>query len=716
MKRIPYAFLAAVFFSLAAYAQNNVPPPPLDDTDVVKISTTLIQIDVAVTDKKGKPVRDLKPEEVEVYENGRKQNITNFTFVSGENQTTRESTSENRTNIPLPPPSIIRPEQVRRTIALVVDDMSLSFESVHFVRRALKIFVDKQMRDGDLVAIIRTGAGVGALQQFTTDKRQLYAAIDKVRWNPRGTGGVTAIAPLEPLDFESGASFPAGGAPPEIEEQEEGIDAPRDELDNFRESVFTVGTLGAINFIVRGMGDLPGRKSIMLFSDGMASLTGGEGTNDRVLSAIRNLIELANRASVVIYATDARGLQPTGITAADNVMGRTAQQIARVPSDRGFRLFETREGLIYLAEETGGLALFNTNDLSEAVRRMLDDQSYYLVAYEPDEEIFDPAKRRFNKLEVKVKRPNTDVRYRSGFFGVSDEQIAEKPEAASNDSQKILRAISSPFVADDIELRLNAVFGSDEKTGAYIHSFLHIDGENLAFKELPNGKKQAVFDIVALQVGDNGITVDSIGKTFTATVDEKRLLDIKRRGMIYDFVFPAKTPGAYQLRVAIHDKENGKLGSANQFIEVPDLKKKRLALSGIILENIPFEVWEKSNAGQDTSRRSNPLDDTTLRQFKPGTVLNYGLIAYNPKRDANGRTSLTGYIRVFRDGKVYFTGTPKPFNVISANAQKTHFGGSLNLGENMPAGEYVLQIVITDNLAKKKRQTATQFVPFDIIN
>ena len=81
--------------------------------------------------------------------------------------------------VPVPlPPSNTRPDQVRRTIALVVDDLSLSFESTYYVRRTLKKFVDEQMQEGDLVAIIRTGAGIGALQQFTTDKRLLYAAIE----------------------------------------------------------------------------------------------------------------------------------------------------------------------------------------------------------------------------------------------------------------------------------------------------------------------------------------------------------------------------------------------------------------------------------------------------------------------------------------------------------------------------------------------------------
>src|SRR4029079_8918845 len=129
---------------------------------------------------------------------------------------------------PVLPPTPVKPEQVRRTIALVVDDLTLSYESTYYVRRALKKFVDEQLQDGDLVAIIRTGAGIGALQQFTTDRRQLYAAIERVRWNPIGAGNVGAFAPLESRE----RSF---DPPPEPGPGERTPEAVKREFDEFRE-------------------------------------------------------------------------------------------------------------------------------------------------------------------------------------------------------------------------------------------------------------------------------------------------------------------------------------------------------------------------------------------------------------------------------------------------------------------------------------------------
>src|SRR5437588_10758864 len=137
--------------------------------DVVRITSNLVQVDAVVTDKKGQPVTDLRPEDFEIYEDGRPQRITNFSFVSvadgaptaGAPATESAAHPHTRTGeaaAPVPPVRL-RPEEVRRTFALVVDDLGLSFESMHFVRAALRKFDDEQMQPGDLVAIIRTGAG-----------------------------------------------------------------------------------------------------------------------------------------------------------------------------------------------------------------------------------------------------------------------------------------------------------------------------------------------------------------------------------------------------------------------------------------------------------------------------------------------------------------------------------------------------------------------------
>lgn len=708
MKTLLPLIIFTVCFAPASYSQIPSPSPtPSDDGDVVKISTALIQIDVTVTDKSGKIVSDLRSDEIEIYENGKKQDISNFSFISSIRDVTEKPRDRKDQPVVLPP-STVRPEQVRRTIALVVDDLTLSFESTYFVRRALKKFVDEQMQEGDLVAIIRTGAGIGALQQFTNDRRQLYAAIEKVRWNSSGAGGIGAFAPLE-ARVEGDDDEPEPG-----ERTREGVER---EFNDFRENLFAAGTLGAINYIVRGMQDLPGRKSVMLLSDGFSLFNRDAAGNvqaNRVLDSLRRLVDMANRASVVIYTMDARGLQYTGITAADNTSGRSAEQIEQSMSERRDRLFNTQEGLRYLARQTGGLAIINNNDLSGGIRKILDDQSYYLVGYQPEDETFDPKIRRFNKLEVKVTRPGTRVRYRSGFFGISDEKMVRPKDEDPN--RRLMMALTSPFAVNDLAVRLNTLFYNNAREGSFVRSLVHIKAQDLKFTDEPNGEKKAIFDIFAVGFGDNGVPVDQIAKTYTISMKKDVYERITKTGLVYDFSFPIKKPGAYQLRVALRDHGSDKLGSANQFVEVPNVKKNRLVLSGVALENVSFSEWKNRVEGKPSQAETTVLTDTSLRQFKRGSILVYGITAYNPKRNPQGTANLTYQTRLFRDGKPIYEGEAKPIPDDGKDDSKAvGFSSALQLGTVMEPGDYVLQITIIDSLAKEKRKTASQFVQFEVL-
>jgi len=692
---------ALFFCSIHATAQTGsvLPSPtPPDDNDVVKISTSLIQIDVSVTDKNGRVITDIKPEEIEIYENGEKQRITNFSFISSVKTTVETPKVTDKNAIPLPPVAL-RPENVRRTYALVVDDLSLSFESAYQTRRALKKFVDEQMQDGDLVAIIRTGAGIGALQQFTSDKRILYAAIEKVKWNSQGSGGVSAFAPIESSPDTSLQSDTEATS----DDAESTVSGDGQTLDDFRTRVFATGTLGALRYIVTGMNELPGRKSVILFSDGFKLFETDESGNQvggEVLDFLQQLVDLANRSSVVFYTVDARGLQYTGFTAADNISDTNPDSMNALSQDRRDQLLDTQEGLSYLARETGGLAIKNNNDLSGGVKKILDDQSYYLVAYEPDSETFDAAKRKYNKLEVKVLRKDTKVRYRSGFFNVADRP--EKPVSTLSPVAQIETALVSPFAVSGINMRLNALFGNDEKTGSFVRSLIHIDANDLKFTDEKDGTKKAVLDVLAMSFGDNGQIVDQLAKNYSLILKPDAYRKAVAEGIIYQFAFPVKNAGAYQYRVAIRDTQGGKVGSASQFIEVPNLKKNKLTVSSIVLENMTVAT--------------NPLADTVLRRIKAGSLLSYNYFVYNAKLNSAKQPQLQSKIRLFRDGKLVLDGMQKPLALRGqTNAKQIKGRGGLAIGDKFAPGDYVLQVVVIDELAKAKQQIATQFVQFEIV-
>jgi VWFA-related protein len=731
MKALFFSAFALTLSAANAFGQAAKPSstPPGVESGVVKISTNLIRIDVSVTDAKGRAVTDLKQNEIEIYENGVKQEINGFSFVS----IPQPKPEENKKGVPkdaviVPEaPVALRPEQIKRTIALVVDDLTLSFESAAQTRRALKKFVDEQMQDGDLVGIIRTGAGIGALQQFTSNKRQLYAAIERVKWNPKGLGRFGSFDPIEPTMVET---LRRGGDanidPEDLKAEREFIRGTSD----FRESVFTAGTLGALKYIVNGMGELPGRKSVIMFSDGLKLLNRSEGSfgASRVLEFLQNLVTEANKKSVIFYPLDARGLVYTGFTAADSVYDPNTQNEGLVPetgrrtvpsisdrlNDRNTELFDSQQGLYYLAKETGGFAYTNKNDLSAGVQKVLEDQSYYLVSYQPDGETFDPEKRKFNKLEVKILRNGVSARHRSGFF-VGEEE--KRVVVDLNYPTKIMRALTSPFAMNGVTVKLNALFGHSPKTGYFVHSFLHIDASDLTFKKQPNGDYQANFDILAISYGDNGVPVDKNNAVGSITVKADQLERVRREGIAYSFIFPVKQPGAYQLRVAIMDRESTEVGSANQFVEVPNLKKEGITLSGIVLENIPRggPSTNVSTKAADLPALQDSRFATASRTFSRGTVLRFGVEILNVKANAGTQSDLRVQARVFHDRQLVFQSKETSLDTAAATGTGSLLhNDAIQLGENLLPGDYVLQILVTDN-ASKKKSVAAQYVQFEVL-
>lgn len=711
MKFFSSAIFPAFFLSLtiSVFAQNPSATPPGDD--VVKISTTLIQVDVTVTDKNGNVVRDLTPEDFEVYENGKKQDITNFSFVSVDAKTVPKETVKQpkatKDSIPLPPVKL-KSEQVRRSYALVVDDLGLNFANIFWVRESLKKFVNEQMQDGDLVAIIRTGSGVGALQSFTTDKRQLTAAINKIKWNAQGRGGISTFNPIRPSFKKELEAIGKSGRTVKGSDNDNAFAA---QIDEFRNENFAVGTLGALNYVIRGMRDLPGRKAVMLFSEGFALTVNEKRGNEeskiskpnRIQNAMRVLADLANRSSVVIYTLDPRGLQNQYMFGAeDDTAG--ADDLYEL---RGRAFMESQQSLRYLAYETGGFPFTNQNDIDVGIQRVIADQSsYYLLGYQPDDGTFDPKQNKFNKLEVKLKRLDLKVRYRSGFFGITDEKIQN---VAENPQQKLLTALTSPFGASDIDLNLYPVYQNDAKNGDLIQALVYIDAKDLKFTET-GGKQKANFDIVAMTFGDNGATINQLSKTYTIEVSEKVYQNMLVNGFVYKLDMPIKKAGAYQFRIALRDTNSNKIGAASQFVEVPNFKEK-ISLSNLIVDNFTPEELQKIRLGGSDNRRGVLLD-TTLREFKRETILRYDYVIYNPKKIQ----SLTTQMRLINNGKVIYEENPAPLKTEGqTDLMRLQSFGAITLGKNLEPGSYILQIVVVDSSAKGKDSFTTQFIEFEIV-
>ena len=716
--------LLLVGFSAALSQQPSPTASPIDD-QAVKINTNLIQIDVTVVDKNGKVVTGLKPEDFELFENGQSQKITNFAFVSKMSAgATVGSGQAQPGQVDNPVARAIKRSDVRRTIALVVDDLNLSFASIYYTRKALNSFVDEQMQPGDLVAVIRTGGGVGALQQFTSDKQLLKAAIARIKWNPFAS--LDALTSISQTDTDITERFTvesdqvASGNPKQYtllhphDNVDEVQKASKDSAKNAAEAqkaLFAQSSIGTLKYIASGMSQLPGRKAMMLFSDGMdiGDVMNNKSRSQATYQFLQDLTDVANRSSVTIYTFDARGMQSMAIAASDNtyeIIDGHREQKVKI-RERDFK--DSQDGLVYVAEQTGGKALLNSDDLSGGLQRAMEEQSgYYLLGYVPDADTLDQNKRKFNKFEVKLRQPGYKVSYRSGFFSNGNNSNS----AVSIDAdQQITASLMSPFAQSDIALNVNALYANDPTDGNYVRSFVHIDAKDLAFSETQDGWKTSTFDLAAVAFGINGVPVDHVRTVYTIKSKGPTFDAMIKNGFVYVLMLPIKKPGVYQYRVALRDSATGKIGTASQIIGVPDLSKQKLTMSSIAVEDVSIPTWQLITQGKvgngtgQTQLRSTLLYDTVLRQFAPNTVLRYGFEVYNAGGSKGAH--LETQASILQNDKVVIQGEPTKFD--SSDAATPRISGAITISDKVQPGDYVLEIALRDTATKRETKKLFSF-------
>jgi VWFA-related protein len=286
----------------------------------------------------------------------------------------------------------LRPRDARRIVALVVDDARMSFTSVYQTRRALTTFIDRNLAPDDFACLVTTTGPPGASWEFTYSHPQLRAAVNRLRFSLLSA----EVDPVAALD--SSGSL---GMLPSIDDQ-------------YRERTFAVGALNRVVDVIEAVKELPGRKAVVLVSEGFA-LFGSALDGGIIRDAMRVIVDRANRAAVVLYAVDPRGLVVTAMGAHEGGLGNPSAVM-----QRGSALRATQDGLRWVTSETGGFAVVDDNDMPGALRRVMDDQrGYYLVGYQPDATTFAPGSaREFRRLKLKVVRPGLKVRARAGFYGI----------------------------------------------------------------------------------------------------------------------------------------------------------------------------------------------------------------------------------------------------------------------------------------------------------
>jgi VWFA-related protein len=738
---IPYArriVSATLLVGVSIAAVGQQPQKPADQAEVIRITTELVQTGVVVLDKQGRFVEGLKPEQFVLKVDGKVVTPSFFEHVvAGTAKEERLEVAAARGNTTAP--VVGGPSYRGRTIIFFIDDLHLGAESVQRTRKALLEFVDTQMAPEDQVAIASPSGQIGFLQRFTDVPAVVRAAVSRLTHRPytiRDAENITmteyvalkidqgdkdaishyADEILKSSNFRNPGgglgpppSSPYGGKPDADKSQTGGMTRAMAER-NVKERAnvllkqsagVTVNTLTTLESLMRSSSQMSGRKLVFFISDGFY-------LNDRNTAfgeKLKQITDAAIRAGVVIYTMDARGL--VSMTDASSNVADPQGRLSRVNVGE---IAASQDALTALAGDTGGRAVLN-GALTTAVNNALRETSnYYLLAWRP---VADEQKGgNFKRIEVSIiDRPDLTVRLPRGFLAVEPKTAAKEPataepaiattSAAKGPEAALISALGAPSARKGLPTTLAVSFVDVPNAGPVLTAATQMATDVLGYGS--DGKQPASIAIAGVVLNDQGKQAGSFKTRLKVNPSARAEAAADRAGVIYSHKLPLK-PGIYQVRVAAQDDQSGRVGSAAQWIEIPDLAGNKLTMSSLMVGGQFIGSGQK----QATSEQ---VQFSVDRRFARGAHLNFLTIVYNAARGGGGAPELEAQIKISSGGQAIVTSPLRKVVVeAGADAARIPYGADIAL-QTLPAGRYLLKVTITDKVAKT---TATQHVTFEI--
>lgn len=741
-------FLLATFSTLAVttFAQQPRSSPSQAD-DVVRINTALVQTDVTVFDKAGTFVGDLKREQFVLKVDGKPREISFFERVKAGSHSEEaqlaaargNAISGNSAGTPIP-------LDRGRTIFFFVDDLHVSASNIVQVRESLKRFIDRTMGQNDEAAIVTTSGQIGFLQQLTDNKAVLRAAVERITPRPQNVHDAErpAMSAYQAMLVEQNNSDVLDVFIDALLREIPGL--PRQTAGDMVRSrasamlqqagMITTNTLEALEGLVKSTARLPGRKLVLFVSDGFLLEQNHSDAYDR----LRRVTTAAATAGVVIYSIDARGLVATTDDLSRPMPFDPTGRLARAGSGE---LPATQDGLYALAHDTGGRAFFNSNALSAAVTRAVQESSvYYLLAWRPETE--EQSNRRFRRVEVSVAgRPELLVRFRRGFGEVEPaESSAQKksqkqPTTPRTPSAELRATLRSQYPVGALPVSVTLNFLDIAGKGPLLTTSLKIATNRLELESL-GSTPEAHIDLAGVILDDRGRSVGSFENRLTIRAKSPDIKVSPPDSLVYNHSAPIR-PGLYQVRVAAREAKQGRTGSCFQWIEVPDLASKTLALSSLIVGESKLNASEPPPVGPSKSGgEQNFVAELRLNvdhHFARTSHLRFLTFVYNalgtpavvptpqlpkdgigngaiiPTSSTSKGPDLAVQVQVFRDNEPVIT---DPLHKVSvegiADLGRLPYAAQLTLSSLQP-GRYVLQVTVIDRIAKT---SASQRFNFEV--
>ena len=680
--------------SLAALAVSQETPPTF------KREVEVVTVDVVVTDKAGNPITGLAREDFTVLDEGVPQALVNFDVVTAPEEPTPAKAVRRE------PPRIATntaPRLPGRTFVVVFDNINMSPLNTQRAKAAVMAFLEKGLHDGDRVMIAATAGGAWWTTTMPGGREDLVEILKGLEGRRFITSAYDRMTDFEAMRVYQYSDhlmsrrvqerFDRYGVRTDVRDarQVEAEDISiRGRIDPFVDNKAAEtylaartrnrSTYGAIERVMKPLGDTRDRKAVLLVSEGFVY--------DPAEPGYRLVVEAARRANAALYFIDTRGL--------DDMPGFYSAQFGERIDEKNTLaaiadMTQESEGAVSLARDTGGFTVAKTNDLETGIVRIgRESRSYYLLGYSPGAV---PRDGRFRKIEVRVRRPGAVVRARRGYFAPSDVADTAVTKATSRTDPQIQYGLDAPTPLDGIPLRMTAyVLEPTSLSRAKVLVAADADVSRVEFTET-EGRLMGALDTLA--VAARRETADVFRN------DQK--VDLQRKPgpvpspswytIVREFELPA---GSYQAKLVVRDATSKRLGTVSHEFVVPPLDALRIS-SPILTDTVQVAAGGAPSAVILARRTFDPAKPFFCRFDVHGAAADPATRMPRVK---------AGHVLRRADGSVL--GRSEPTEIAP-----TSLGGVSRLMQipltGLAPGEYQLELLVEDELSGRERKVVEPF-------
>ncbi len=700
-------------------AQQAPAPPAQRATEGMAQGVTAVLVDVVVRDKRGQPVRDLTQADFQILEDGVPQPIGSF---SGVFEGDAAAPAETAPSAPGAPASAAAPagdDRTQAVTALVFD--RLSPEARRLAVQAAQGYLGNKDEAPGYIGIFGVDLAMTPYAPFTRNARVLREALTKMA--SRGSSSFnSAEQQQQKANADRQAASGAGAATPTTPEPGAGgaVGGGRGQamlgqmqskmIDDFQlmeRDQQGYSTTNGLFAIINTLRRLPGRKSIILFSEGIA-------IPPAVQRLFIGVVDAANRANVSIYAMDAAGLRAESEQAKMRGSGECRRRRRRRHSERQAapatplsKALEKNEdvlrqdphnGLAGLAESTGGLMFDNTNNLRQGFDRVESDlRNYYLLGYTPGNETYDG---RFRNIEVRVKRSGVTVAARKGYFAVRDSggvpvNAWEAPA---------LGALESKPVPNAFPMRLGALLFPERDRPGLVPVVVDLKTAPITFEPAADGKTYSSdFSVLVRFLDARNQVVRKVSQHYEINGPIADL-DRAKQGEVIFYREPELAAGVYTVEAVAYDALSGKSSVRLATLEVPATETGTLRMSSLVLVKRGEKVPEKDRRAENPLLLKDVVLYPNLGEAVSRTAKEVGF--YFSIYPTPG-TAPEATLQLVQDGKVV---AQIPMQVPAADAAgRIQVAGRLPL-EQLPPATYDMRAVVRQGAAQVYRSTLLRVV------